>query len=625
MAIFYNILIVNSLLLLVVVFSKVLLSLLHPPLRELLLSSDGLFAIAWGTRMDIALVAVLVTLWLVFDLSYCCIKRHRSLFRKLPLAVAAILLVVATTSDQTYFIESGRHVTFEIFTGAGEEWSLLLTAITQYTTHVIAAVALIIFSLLLLRATPLKQPYPQGKVKPLITLLLIWPVIAASAVRGGWSDAPQSPMNIYKIGSNQLAELAWSAPYSISYYLTKGQKRAAKKITPELSTPQLEQLASVFHQQDGPFTQPLKPANVVVVLLESWAAADMLSYAGNINATPFFDSLRQTSLTTRATYANGFRTVEGIFATLCSYPNPIGGSVAGTQLQNNRYRCLPQILQQQGWETHFIQGSGKGIIGTFAQSIGFEHSHGKTDYPFDAQKNYWGYMDDSIYRFSLEKIKAAKPPYFVTINTGTTHDRTLPEGSDYAFGNADDNQARASVLHHADRSLQRFITELKQNETEPTLVVLIADHTAGIAKQGLNQTSIPMLMFAINAELAAHQRDIVSSQRDVTPTIIDWMGGSTAGFSGHSLLDSSYSGLADFSVGETLSWIENDSMIEFNTRTGELAACYMVADDTVTTVTIACQAEQQQASNRARDYLFYSQQLLFEGRATEYSLLSSPR
>ncbi|MFT5721035.1 MAG: phosphoglycerol transferase MdoB-like AlkP superfamily enzyme [Motiliproteus sp.] len=618
MAIFYNLLIVNSFLLLVAVFSKVLLSLLHPPLRELLLSSDGLYALVWGLRMDGALVALLATLWLIFDLSYCGNKRHPRLIRKLPLAVAAIWLVVATTSDQIYFIESGRHVTFEVFTGAGEEWSLLLTAISQYSIHVLVAVALLLVSLLLLRATPLKQPYSQGKIKPLIAVLLIWPVIAVSIVRGGWNDAPQSPMSTYKIGSNSLAELAWSAPYSIAYYLAKGQNQAAKKITPELSAPQLEQLAAVFYRPADPLTQPLKPANVVVVLLESWAAADMLSYAGNIDATPFFDSLRQTSLTTRATYANGFRTAEGIFATLCAYPNPIGGSVAGTQLQNHHYRCLPQILQQQGWETHFIQGSGKGIIGTFAQSIGFKSSHGKTDYLFDAPRNYWGYMDDSIYRFSLAKIKAAKPPYFVTINTGTTHDRALPEGSDYAFGQADANQARASVLHHADQSLKHFITELKQTETRPTLVVLIADHTAGIPSRGLNQNSIPFLMFALNADLPARKLDIVNSQRDITPTILDWMGGSTAGFSGHSLLDSNYPGFADFSVGETLSWVENSSLIELNATTGALQECYGIDADTVSTETIDCESEQRAAAGRARDFLFYSQQLLFEGRTVDF-------
>src|SRR5690606_33324566 len=141
----------------------------------------------------------------------------------------------------------------------------------------------------------------------------------------------------------------------------------------------------------------LKPANIILVLLESWTAADLQSYAADSNVAPFFDSLRAQSFTTTRMYADAQRTVEGMFSVFCSFPNPIGTGVAGTQLQTLPYRCLPRLLHEAGWQTHFVQGSGKGIVGAFAQSLGFEHSYGKTDAGFEGPLNKWGYMDEGVY------------------------------------------------------------------------------------------------------------------------------------------------------------------------------------------------------------------------------------
>ena len=53
----------------------------------------------------------------------------------------------------------------------------------------------------------------------------------------------------------------------------------------------------------------LKSANVVVVLLESWPAFDMQSYARVANVPPFFRSIKRALFNDVLTCADGYRTV----------------------------------------------------------------------------------------------------------------------------------------------------------------------------------------------------------------------------------------------------------------------------------------------------------------------------
>ncbi|EKO3569149.1 LTA synthase family protein [Vibrio metschnikovii] len=574
-------------------------------------------ALLWGTRLDFVMVTLSVVIVLLVHLATGGYKPLRWL-PKLVAAIAAVWIIMTTAADAIYTMQTGTHITFEVFTAEDSEFALLITALQTSPLLVIAASILSVMSIIGASKLPFQPLTLSGKrliSSGFFSVILL--AATVTVVRGGWSDAPQSPMSAHKIGNAEQAFIAWSAPYSITYHLAKGAKNAAQQITPRITLdydkqPLLQaQLAN------------LKQANIVFVLLESWASVDMQSYAGQVDATPFFDQLRAQSLSAHAMYANGFRTVQGIFASHCSFPNPVSSSVAGTQLQTKAYSCLPQLLREQGWQTHFIQGSGKGSVGQFAQSLGYQFSYGKTDYDFSAEQNYWGYMDDGIYRFSLDKISTLEQqdqPWLVTINTGTTHDTYLPDESLYVFGKDNSDQVRRSVLHHADGALERFITQLNQTVKRPTLVVLMSDHTALGSSHDLSANSIPFLIYATDGSIAANTLDISTSQRDITPTIFDWLGGEVPWFSGFSLLKpNKHQGGAQFVQGESIRWIEQDNLIRFNARTGALEQCSKVADDTITLLAHPCDDEFQSLWKQAKTFTFISQQLLFDGQTQYYS------
>ncbi|GAL36269.1 phosphoglycerol transferase [Vibrio maritimus] len=286
------------------------------------------------------------------------------------------------------------------------------------------------------------------------------------------------------------------------------------------------------------------------------------------------------------------------------------------------YRCLPQLLKERGWETSFVQGSGQGMVGAFAQSLGFSDSYGKFDYPDKGQdQNYWGYMDDGIYDFALDKLASAgDAPQFVAINTGTTHDSYLPNESDYVFGDETVDQTRRSVLHHADRSLGRFVERLKAQTKRPTLLVLVADHTMVGAKNDLRHVSIPFLIHGINMDIPTGTLPFAASHKDVAPTVVDLLGGQVGWFSGQSLLAKNYQEGADFTVNNQFYWLANNKMVRINAETGQKEACYRVGRDSISLKSIDCSESKRIKAmyENGLNYLLYSQQHLFDGSTARY-------
>lgn len=603
--------------------SKIILTALNPHKLSFLFSLDGIYALLWGLRLDLTAVAALATPIVLLTLFI----GTRAIFIRPLLFLASGWIILTTTADAIYMIEAGRHVTFEVFTGSDLEGGLIATAFTSFLSQTLTGLGLVLgFGLLIWFV-----PFADSKRATLLhsgIFLAIWILFALTAVRGGFFDAPQSPMSAYKIGNPSQAAIAWSAPYSITYHLAKGQKKAAQKKSSSATDEDIKLLSSMPFNK-GQLVLPTKQANVLVVLLESWNAYDMYSYAKQVDAAPYFDSLRENSLSPKRFYADAYRTVEGIFATFCSYPNPIGGGVAGTQLQAMQYQCLPQILKEQGWETRFVQGSGKGIVGAFAQSIGFSESYGKTDYDFEGTYNYWGYMDDDIYDFALDKISNLSSPYLVTINTGTTHDHYLPNESDYIFGKDTHTDIGRGVLNHADNSLKRFLEKLPTQLTEPTLIVLVADHTAGTAPEGLQRNAIPFLMYATDGSLPLRELPISAGQLDIAPTIVDWLDGNIPWFTGQSLLKDTYNGFAHYSSGQSINWIKDKHLVRFDVTLGisdnDQVECFSISDNGIDLTVENCEdLHYQEMLKEAQAYTRYTQGLLFDGKSSDFNTTLIP-
>lgn len=577
-------------------------------------------ALLWGLRFDLAVAAAFALLaflaaHLLFRLARLPVHRPLRWFT----LTAALFIIGLHGGDTLYYSEAGRHLGYELKEGVNSAGELARMAAFSYTATLIAYLGAMVLAayggwrLLASDAAPIRArrwwQHPAAEGQLLLALLL-----AAVAVRGGWQAVPMEPLHAQQIGNGQQATLALNGAYnalfsSLTPYAIRPLITAAP--TPE----QLALVRAMYADYDlQPRPKPAMPYNVVILFLESWSAAWMASYGHDQITTPFFDELRTDSLTTHGMLAGGHRTTEGLFATLCSAQNPLGQTVAQSQLQNYVYRCLPHILRDEGYASAFFQGTRKNTSGTgaFAQLLGFSDSYGWEDLrgrPLRYPENSWGMHDPDIYDYAVERMRALPQPFLIGINTNTTHDSQIPIGVSPAFGGDTAINRYLSNLHFADTALRDFHQAVNA-EFGPTLFVILADHAGLPSPRVFSNLLIP---FAIHGPaVPAQALPSHHSQRDIAPTVLQLLGlPLPPGHTGRSLLASGEHAYADYFEHGSLGWIEQGRRIRRDMGTGACHACtlehHRCADES------PCTDDDLPLATRAMAFTTTAQSLLFAG------------
>ncbi|NOR51967.1 MAG: sulfatase-like hydrolase/transferase [Gammaproteobacteria bacterium] len=621
---------ITLLALLAVTFSeKIIFALQHPQSGSLLEWWEPIYALLWGVRFDLAIASLLALL--AYLLSYLLNRLTRLSFhntiRSLTLAGAALLTVVHG-ADLLYYDEAGRHLGYELKEAYNSANELAMAAINTYTLPVLfqlllLALATYLILFLFSRIKP-KQPSTHSHHSILHWLraeLQLLPVLLFSIllIRGGLQSAPLEPLHAQMIGNPYQATLALNGAYNALF-----SSIASRHVQPVITTlpdnSDLKRVQALYSHADFDTTAK-PPLNIIMVLLESWNASFMAPYGYDKVTTPFFDSLRDRGLTTQLMLAGGTRTTEGMFSSLCSMQNPLGRTVAQTQLQDFDYLCLPRQLREQGYYTAFFQGTSKNTSGTgaFAQMLGFSDSFGKRDikstrYPH----NYWGVHDPDLYNFVLEQIDKADGPFFITINTNSTHDKVLPPGID-PFTTAQGKTAEyLNVLHFADSSLAEFTAALEERGLmENTLLVLTADHSTGMnaSSKLLMRRAIPFVI--IGAGVTTTKLDFIATQRDIAPTLQQLLGSERSPwFSGRSLLTAGGRHVADTYIEGLLAWTEDNQLVHFPINEPDKARCETIDKTATSNCDIDRLVQDALAFTRT------SQSLLFSGQTREFPAMA---
>lgn len=606
---------------------------------------DIVHALLWGIRFDLAIAAAFTFFACLLAYLFHRLARIRFITGlRYSTLFFAVLLMLLHGADIMYYDEAGRHLGYEIKEGLSSAKELIVMAATVHAKmfwfQLFLLIPILLFNNFLFnRGNPIDDdaPYLQKTSHPLHTelaMLILLPICVVM-VRGGISSVPLEPLHAQEIGDTRQASIALNGPYNAIFSVV-----TPYSITPVFAKkPSAKELKLVRNLYKGYPTEDIWGRefhyNVVMIMLESWSGAYMQSYGYDKPTTPFFDDLRKKSLTTLATMAGGHRTTEGIFATMCSWQNPLGETVAQSQLQNYPYRCLPQILNERGYYTAFFQGTLKNTSGTgaFSQLLGFKHSYGKEDmddtqYPL----NSWGLQDPDLYRYVLKQLKQMPQPFFVGINTNSTHSSELPPGVDPQFEGNDPETTYLNVLRFSDEALKSFILSFANYpELNNTIFVIEADH-AGRSKDGTNSLNsnfnkyqIPFLIYAPGI-VKPKQLDIVSSQRDIAPTLLYTMNiDGKAPFTGMALQDNGGTHPADYYHDGRLGWIEGRTGIEFNIDDVDKMSCFSVEKAPLQLTTKECGNNQKQQRLRARAFTHLSQSLLFAGKTEDFQSLAKQK
>jgi phosphoglycerol transferase MdoB-like AlkP superfamily enzyme len=574
---------------------------------------EVLYATLWGYKFDFAAAAVVAFLATLFDWS-----------KRVFTFVSAFLLLgifALQMGDILYFHESSRHIGYEITDTLTDANSLFMTAYSQHISltfiaMILGVILFYFFSKWLIRFEKilLNKSYLVKK------LLLI--VLTVFFIRGMFQGIPLNPWQANQIGESKLAILSLNAVYNVVYVLANSKKKLQALSLPKVSQEEIEKafLELYSDKELRSSVKKLENPNIVFLFLESWSAVNMKSYGYPKTTTPFFDALLEKSVHPIAMMAGGHRTTEGLFATLTSLQNPLGRSVAKTNLQSFSYPSIIKILKEKkGYSSAFFQGSSKETSGTgsLAQDLGFTESYGKRDVlNREYKENAWGVHDFDLYDFSLERVKEMKKPFVIGINGATTHDDKIPNGiKSMHFSDDKAINGFLNAVHFADMALEKFVKETEEQYPN-TLFVLFADHCGGVRGTAFQNYLIPFALYHKALEPKAYE--VILSQRDIAPTVYDLVVGDykadEVGFSGKSLL-SDQRFFADYYYSGTLGWVEENKVLELNIATGK-ERCFEIVN--FKNSEVKCSNDIMAFKQRALSFTEVSQKLLFSGKSEAF-------
>lgn len=382
---------------------------------------------------------------------------------------------------------------------------------------------------------------------------------------GAWALGGALLVGLHAAGAHKMFLAAESDPFlhvlrqtAQNAYHARTANRAAR----------LRELAASMPRQLGPvdpgryklgghpeyplYRDPVKPAapakklNVVLVLMESFRLADTGIGTGHAEIAPVLDSLAQQGVYVPSFYANAHQTVRGEAATLCSVLPNYGSGQIYTVYPNLNATCLPELLEEQGYETHWVSAydSSFGNKRPFLTSHGVARIHDERALQgrkLEHKQLGWGAADEDTVGMLLDVLDQAKPPFFAEWMTLSNHHPftwdydvpapawidKLPEKEEY--------RGYLKGMHYTDYAIGKF---LAQARTKPwfkdTLFVFLGDHGAWLfaehgghpptPAQRLEMYSrTPFIMWS-PANLQPRRLDVVGSQIDVAPTLLDVLG-----------------------------------------------------------------------------------------------------
>lgn len=565
----------------------------------------GAFLYGWHFDLAIGSVVYLLLYWLIllFNLSSKATKRWNFL-----LLWTYIVFIV---TDSLYARETGRHLSYEVYSLFTVEGSML-NLFGRYWLAVL--ISLLSTSFLNLWLTPTYKPQ-SGIVGRLFAMLMV-AIIAVIGFRG-FEGIPQDVSWAYRAGGGpQGAVVALNGAYGI-VWAALGGKKSSKEVIQSSDHINTAQVYKNWRDKRG-INQPIGKfdGNVVIVFLESWWGTDV----GKIDeegteVLPFFNKLRKESLSTELFLAGGHRTTEGLFASLCSLPNPLGKSIMFSEIESKDFTCLPRLLTEKGYSSAFFQGSDQFTSGTalLVLKSGFQNSYGKREIPNveSLEQNAWGVFDESLYSFVESKMNELPEPMLIGVNTNSTHDDRLPAKAD--------RKRYKTTRYWADHELQGFYEKLlKRKWKKDWVLVLVADHTTYGGASIFEHYSIPFLMkYHSVAKKGASPVEHkllpgAYSQVDVAATLADLTGSEAPDFIGRSLLrpNDFSSGASVFHLGQS-AWFDGDWSVVFNIRIPGEKKCFNWKNDMSFAHPLPCPSQGEKMYEEGLSYIKESQEELF--------------
>ncbi len=281
--------------------------------------------------------------------------------------------------------------------------------------------------------------------------------------------------------------------------------------------------------------------NVLMVVLESVAAADVKPWGGSADPMPNLTALANRSLVFENAYAVYPESVKGLVALLASRPPAM--DTAAEDYAGVAFETLPRTLGGAGYASALFHSGRFDYLGMNAvvRERGYDVLHDAGDIG-GVHESSFGVDERSTVEHALRWIRArGDTSWFVTyMPIAGHHPYDAPEAGPYDART--ERGAYYNALHYADRYVGRLIAGVPDD----TLIVVVGDHGQAFHQHPGNyghsfflyeeNVRVPLLIAAPGVEARRIER--VASHLDVAPTVLELLGRPVpASFRGGSLLE----------------------------------------------------------------------------------------
>lgn len=530
---------------------------------------DWIGALRIGARFDarVALVGVLAA-WLLAALPwvgrYLRPPRQRRLWWSYWMIISSLwgLAAIFDAGHYAYLTQRLSSVLFSLARDAGEATAMV------WQSYPVVWIALGFALWLLLCDAVFAElwNWATPTLRATRTVLSAWPtrlsetvvvVLAAFVVHGTFSQYPLRWSDAVELPNTFAQALALNPLHSLYDTWTFRERRLgdaqmrpdADEIRAFLGLPPLqpgEPLSFLRVVPPRPGLAGKPPANVVLVLLESFAAHKTGILGNPLGATPSFDAMANSGLLFSRMMSAHSHTARGVFATITGLPDVSRESTASRNPAATNQHTI--INEFKGYKKfYFIGGSTswanvRGVLSANIDRIDiYEQTRLKSPVV-----DVWGVSDKNLLLEANDVLREQRQPFFAFIQTSGNHrpysipeedlkgfNPPTPSGSDLkAEGFISIEEYRAFA--YLDWCVGQFMQRARQEKYfENTVFAFIGDHGI-IGPTGphlprawqdlaITQGHTPMLIYAPGRVLP-DRIDSWAQQVDVLPTLASLVG-----------------------------------------------------------------------------------------------------
>lgn len=343
--------------------------------------------------------------------------------------------------------------------------------------------------------------------------------------------------------------------------------------------------------------------NIIVFVSESTRADVISGFSGEEEKAqmPTLTWLQSGGISFDRAYTTTSHTSKALVGILCGvHPAPFINIVEATP-GGIPVQCLPQILQQFGYSSLFIQSATSEFEGRHVsvRNMGFDKFIGKEAIEAGYKSSgYFGVDEMAMFKpfeqwwDSVPVQTAGKSPRLAVFLTSMTHHPYQELGAPVESQLSKMKQGYLKNLGRSDELLGKVFESLRaRGELDNTIVIFTGDHGEGFGEHGVYQhdavpfeegVRVPLVIWDGRHPMAARKDDALRQHIDIVPTLLDSIGiktqGEFPGVSLHNAAGHQQIITSCWGVGDCKALVQKDMKWIFHSASKRLQAYSLIQD-----------------------------------------------